>query len=174
MDTDVNIYNCKERISAGLHHHSWNYTVKSPEGREKYYIRVSVAVSYTPNVCIYQRNLLWLNWISRIVEWVTHYISEGVVQLSEHLRKERKKKKKLNSSLQTMWLTYLALFFYVVAKFTHSTSVTHTSDFVVSQRCVGRIDNNHKLHLRVCHIAISIIVVKMNILCIRKQPILKG
>lgn len=90
MDTDANIYNCKERISAGLHHHSWNYTVKSPEEREKYYIRVSVAVSNTSNVCFHQRNLLWLNWISGIVEWVTHYISEGVVQLSEHLRKERK------------------------------------------------------------------------------------
>lgn len=69
---------------------------------------------------------------------------------------------------------HISPLFVVVAKLTHSTYVTHTSDFVVSQRCVGRIDNNHKLHLRVCHVAISVSVVKINMLCIRKQTILKG
>lgn len=93
-----------------------------------------------------------MDTVPRVIKGVTHYVCIWIVQLSEHLKRDSSL---INTSffllLSTLWVSSNNNDWQVML-----VSCTYTADLVVSKCCVWRIHHHNKLHPGICHVAISV------------------
>lgn len=102
---------------------------------------------------IWSTHLPGVDTVPRVIKRVTHYVCIWIMQLSEHLKRDC-------SLINFFWLLS-TLWISGSSKNTDVASCaliscTYAADLIVSKCCVWRIHHHNKLHLRICHVAVSV------------------